>query len=285
MADRKFKDVIIDIYRVGPPSRTVISWEWEESVIPLSRYKIDIYRGESPEEMERIAKDIPADMYSEWEDNTARLISKNRTYYYQVVAKNCGTGDKVKSKKLTKEGDLDLVGIYIVEEHDFFFRHIAGTPVYIYKKQTDSKTRCGDCWDPILKRVTKSSCKSCNGTGMIGKGVGGYYNPTYTWVDFQPDPEIVQTAQWGKTEPTQTDIFMSNYPRMSVGDIIIELTTDRRWKVTNVRDSEKRRTKMLQIVRLDLINKDQVEYTIKVPEEIIDKASKELNESKREKEF
>lgn len=285
MAERKFKEIIIDIYRVSMPSRTIISWEWEKSVIPVSRYKIDVYRGESPEEMERIARDIPAGMFTEFEDNTARLITKNRTYYYQVVAKNCTTGKEVKSEPTTKEGDLDLVGIYIIEEHEFLFRHIVGVPSFIYKKQTDSKTRCPDCWDEVLKRVTKSNCQTCHGTGMIGKGVGGYYNPTYTWIDYSPDPELVQTTQWGKVEPTQTDIFMSNYPRMSVGDIIFELTTDKRWRVINVRDTEKRRTKMLQIVRLDLINKDQVEYTIKVPDEIIRRASEELNESKAEKEF
>jgi len=285
MAERKFRSITIDIYKVGPPSRTIVSWEWENSVIPLSRYKIDIFRGESPEEMERIAKDIPATMFTEFEDQTARLITKHRTYYYQVVAKNCATGKVVKSDPTTKEGDLDLVGIYIVEEHEFLFRYVVGTPSYIYKKQTDSKTRCMDCWDSIQKRITKSNCQTCHGTGMIGKGVGGYYNPTYTWLDYSPDPELVQTTQWGKTEPTQTDIFMSNYPRMTVGDIIIELTSDKRWKVVNVRDSEKRRTKMLQIVRLDLINKGQVEYTIKVPDEIVERASKELNESKREKEF
>ena len=285
MAERKFKRVNVDVYRVGPPSKTIIDWEWEDSVIPLSRYKVDIYRGESPEEMERIAKDIPASMFDEWEDNTARLITKHRTYYYKVVAKNCGTGKEVHSKPVTYSDDLDLVGIYIVEEHDFLFRHVAGAPVLIYKKQTDSKTRCTECWDEVQKRITKSNCRTCHGTGMIGKGVGGFYNPTYTWVDLSPEPEIVQTTQWGRVEPTQSDIFMSNYPRVSVGDIIIELNSDKRWKVVNVRDSEKRRAKMLQIVRLDLINKDQVEYTIEVPDEIKDRARKELNESKAEKEF
>ena len=285
MSDRKFKSITIDVYRVGPPSRTVVSWVWEESVIPLSRYVIEVYRGESPEEMERIAKDIPAQMFFEYEDNTARLLSKHRNYYYQVVATNTNTGKVVKSKPTTLEGDLDLVGLYIIDEHEFLFRNVIGTPVLVYKKQTDSSSKCSDCWDSVLKRVTKSSCQTCHGTGMIGKGVGGYYNPTYTWGDFSPSPEIVQTMQWGKTEPNQTDIFMSNYPRMSVGDIVIELTSDKRWKVAQVRDTEKRRTKMLQIVRLDLINKDQVEYTIEVPSDIIKRASDELNDSKRVKEF
>ena len=254
MSDRIINSISVDIYRIGPPSKTVISWEWKESVIPLCRYEMSIYRGESPEEMELIAANIKAELFDSFVDSTARLISKHRVYNYKVVAKNTSTGTKVESRITTAEGDLDLIGIYIIEEHDFLFKHVTGVPTMILKKQTDGEARCPDCWDEVLKRVTKSNCQTCHGTGFVGRGVGGYYNPTLTWVDFSPDPEVIQTTQWGRVEATQNDLFMSNYPRLSVGDIIIEITTNKRWKVTNVRDSEKRRVKMLQIVRVDMIN-------------------------------
>lgn len=285
MGERIIKSINVDVYRVGPPSSTVVSWEWKDSVIPLCRYEMSVYRGESPEEMELIASGIKADLFDQFEDNTARLMSKHRTYYYRVEAKNTSTGSIVESEKITPEGNLDLVGMYVIEEHDFLFRHVTGVPTVIFKKQTDGETRCTDCWDTVLKRVTKSSCNSCHGTGFIGRGVGGFYNPTITWCDFSPDPEVIQITQWGKVESTQTDIFMSNYPRISVGDIIIEVLTNKRWKVSNVRDSEKRRVKMLQIVRVDMINKDQTEYKIDIPKEIMETARQQLKESKDEREF
>lgn len=285
MADRKFKEVNVDIFKIGPPSLSVISWTWETSVIPLSRYTIDIYRGESPEELELLSSNNPAETVSEFRDRTAQLVDKHRIFHYQVWAKNKNTGDTIKSSLVTREGGLDLVGLYIVEEHDFLFQYVSGTPVYVYKKQTSGSTRCDECWDSILKRVKRSNCQSCHGTGFVGKGVGGYYDPTYTWVDLSPDPEVVQVAQWGRVEPTQTDVFTSNYPRLSVGDLVVELTSDKRWKVMQVRDTEKRRTKMLQIARLDLINKDQVEYTIEIPESISKQARADLNDRKAELEF
>ena len=42
---------------------------------------------------------------------------------------------------------------------------------------------------------------------------------------------------------------------------------------------------MLQIVRLDMIDKGQVEYKIDIPSEVVEKAKRELNERKRIPEF
>lgn len=283
--ERQFKQVHVEVFQSGPPALIEVRWEFEDSVIPLSRYKIDIYRGESPEEMERLAKDLSAELYSVFEDRSAKLRDNHRTYHYQVVARNERTGHEVASEIQTWDGDLDFVGLYVVTEHNFKFRHISGTPIFIFKKHTDGETKCPDCWDPIAKRVKKSNCQTCHGTGNVGKGVGGYLNPTYTWADLSPDAETVQVAQWGKIQPTETDIFMTNYPRMVVGDLIVELKTDKRWEVSQVRDTEKRRTKMLQIVRLKLLDKSAVEYKIDIPKDIKDRARRELDETKQIPEF
>jgi len=285
MADIRFQNVTVDIFKVGPPSLVLIDWLFKPTALPLSRYDIRIYRGESPEEMEIIAGPFPADEVTKFEDLTSRLISKYRTYYYEVTSTNRNTDVVTKSGPYTKEGFIDLVGIYIVEEHDFLFRHVCGVPLYILKKQTAGEARCTNCWDKTLKRVKRSNCQECHGTGFVGKGVGGYFDPFYTWGDIAPDPEVIQITQWGKVEQGQTDLFFTNYPRLSVGDLVFELMTGKRWKVAMVRDTEKRRVKMLQIVRLDQINNDQVEYKIQIPPEIITKARSEYDETKKEPEF
>lgn len=285
MSERSFENLNIDVYKVGPPSLIKVDWVWKDSVIPLSRYLIDIYRGESPEGMEKIAQDLRADVHSFYEDFTARLKDKHRIYYYKVVAKNIKSGKTVETKPVTWEGELDFVGLYIVEEHDFLFRWVSGIPCLVYKKQTDGEVRCPDCWDSIAKRVKKSNCKTCHGTGWTGSGVGGYYNPSYIWADYSPDPEVIEVAQWGRVQPTQTDVMMTNYPDMSVGDVVIELPVNKRYKVSNVRDTEKNRTNMLQIVRLDAVEKNDIEYKIPVEDYYVEKARKELNERKQIREF
>jgi hypothetical protein len=285
MADIRFATINVVVYSPRNPSLIVVSWEFEKSVIPLSRYEISIYRGESPEELQRIASGIPAELFTEFEDRTAKIMDLQRTYHYRVVAHNKTTGADITSAITTWEGEIDIVGLYVVTEHAFLYRHMTGMPCYIYKKHTDGQTKCPNCWDPIAKRVTKSNCTECHGTGNVGQGVGGYLNPTYSWLDLNPDPEQIQIAQWGRVQNTQTDVMMTNYPRMLPGDLVFELLTNNRWKVASVHSTEKRRTKMLQIVRLDMLTRDDVEYTIDVPKEVKERAQREVDAVKKIREF
>lgn len=285
MADRKFKQINVEVFASGPPSLIEVSWTFEESVIPASRYTIGIFRGESPEEMEPIVSGLPAELYSSYDDRSALLRSNRRTYYYKVVATNKQTNAKISSNVQTWDGDLDYVGLYIITEHNFKFRHISGTPFCIFKKHTDSPTKCPDCWDPIAQRVTKSNCQTCHGTGNIGKGVGGYHNPTLAWIEMDPESKVLQATEWGRREPSQTDVLMSNYPFIVEGDLFVELKTDKRWEVIRIHETEKRRTKMLQTIRLTLLDKDAVEYTIDIPEAVKRTAVRELSETKKIPEF
>lgn len=280
MAERKFKDINVTVYSIKPPL-IVVGWTFEDSVIPMSRYQVQVLRGESPQQMEPITGWFPGELYTEFEDRTPKLKDLHRHYFYQVQAKNKQTGITTQSKINTWEGDLDLVGLYVVEEHTFKFRHVSGIPVYIFKKNTEGNAKCPNCWDDIAKRVTRSNCTVCHGTGNYQ----GYYNPTYTWADPNPDADIIQITQWGRTQPSQTDMFFINYPRLTVGDLVFEILTEKRWKVSAVRDTEKRRTKMLQIVRLDLLTREEVEYTIEIPSSLKARALQELNTTKKIPEF
>lgn len=281
---REFKEINIDVYSVDP-SKIRISWIWKESMLPLNRYTIDIYRGESPEELSLIASNLPAIEADHFEDYSAKLKDKHRVYYYQIIAHDSRLKKDTKSNIATWDGPLDFVGLYIVEEHEFLFKSICGSPVLVYKKQTEGDMRCDECWDPISKHVTKSNCRSCHGSGFIGRGVGGYYSPSFTWVDFQPDSKIIGITQWGRSQPGQTDVFMSNYPRLSPGDLVIELLTNKRWKVERINQTEKRRVPMLQIVRLTQIDLGDIEHKVPVSVDFIEKARKEYNERSSLSEF
>ena len=285
MAERSFKRVNVTIFVAGSPSLTVIDWEFNPSVIPLSRYEITIYRGESPTEMTAIGGPLKAAEFTEFEDRSARLFSQDRIYYYKVFAKNLETGTIVESATSHRDGLPDIVGNYVVEEHNFLFKQVIGLPSYVYKKQKQGEARCSNCWDPVLKRTNKSTCYECHGTGFAGMGIGGYYNPTYTWIDYSANIQNETVNQWGKTNEKQADLFMSNYPRLSVGDVIVELLSDRVWKVFMVRETERRRSPMLQIIRADQCDKDSVESHIHsmVPDSIRERARKEMDDRKYNK--
>lgn len=189
----------------------------------------------------------------------------DKIYYYRVRIVEFDAGKEVQSfssDSATWEGKLDLVGIYVVDEHLFALRWVYGVPVMIFKKKRDGAL-CPECWDTVLKRVTKSSCTSCFGTGRLG----GYYPPIEAWMSFEPEPKVAQVADWGKRQPSQTDTQFANYPILSDDDLVLEIKPNKIWKVSAVRYPEKSRTILLQLVRLDAVNQTDIEYKIDVPED------------------
>lgn len=269
------------------PSRVLVHWELEPTAQNLSTLRFFIDRGESPEEFQQLqamTDGVRADQIQEYVDYSANIVDLNKVYYYRVRAVEFDPTlvtplQEFKSDVSTWDGNLDLVGLYIVEEHLFLHRYVSGVPTMIFKRRRDGQY-CPECWDEILKRVTKSNCTTCFGTGKLG----GFYPPYEAWMNFEPDPKVTQIAEWGQRQTSQTDIQFTNYPLLIDGDVIVELKTDRRWKVSNVRYPEKNRTIMLQIARVDAANPTDIEYRVDVSEPrrkaLLDEA--ELREKERE---
>lgn len=280
----EFTNVSVVILSTDKMPRILIKWELKKTTQDLSNVFFDVYRGESPTEMKKVNVDkIPADDLYEFVDTTVILRSMNKNYYYKVIASDYFNGTPVQSfesQTTTWQGKLDLVAFYIVEEHLFAFRYVFGTPAMIFKKKTEG-TRCNNCWDNVIKRVTKSNCSVCYGTGFIG----GYYRPSSHWMNFSPDPTTAQVTEFGIREPSQNDVEFVNYPLLQMGDIILEVEPFRFWRVINVRGAEKNRNTLLQIARLDEVNKADIEQQIQVDQKERLRLLEELDERQKEPEF
>lgn len=245
------------------PGRVLVKWGLEPTAQDLRNLRFYVDRGESPEEMLQISVDgIRANDVLEFVDYAVNLLDLHKVYYYRVRAVELFNDTPVQtfsSELSTWDGNLDLVGIYVVEEHLFLHRYVSGVPAMIFKRRKDG-AYCPECWDEILKRVTKSSCQTCYGTGKLA----GFYPPYEAWMNFEPDPKMAQVAEWGQRQISQTDVQFTNYPLLTDGDIIVELKPNKIWKVSNVRYPEKNRTIMLQIARLDAVNPTDIEYKVPV---------------------
>jgi len=245
--------------------RVLITWELEPTAQNLSNLQFFVDRGESPSEFTQLNQvGLLYHDHHEFVDETPMLKDLHKVYYYRLRAVEYAGGTPVQtftSDAATWDGNLDLVGLYIVEEHLFALRHVYGVPAMIFKKRKDG-TYCTECWDPVLKRVTKSTCTTCYGTGKVG----GYYPPIDAWIGFDGAPEQDSIAEWGKRQSSQADVQFTNYPLLSCDDLIAELKFNRFWKVTNIRTPEKNRTTILQMARVDAANPGDIEYRIEVPE-------------------
>ena len=263
----RFRSISVMILSIEHISRVLIRWKLEPSAQNLSNLRFYVDRGESPTALEQInGVGITATDLQEYVDYSANIKDLDKILYYRVRAvEQSPDGVALQtftSAETTWDGDLDLIGLYVTEEHLFEMRWVDGVPAMVFKKIHDGMY-CPECWDTILKRVTKSTCRTCYGTGRSG----GYYPPMDAWMKFEPDPKMEQVAEWGKRQTSQTDIMFTNYPLLTPDDIIVELKPNRFWKVENVRYPEKNRTILLQMARLNAVNPSDVEYSITVPED------------------
>ncbi len=280
----EFEEVSVTVLSIEYIPRVRIGWRLSKSAQNLSRLRFFIDRGESPSELHQLnAKPLTIGDLPEYIDFTTSLFDLNKIYYYRVRAVEYEGDTPVqtfKSHETTWDGDLDLVGIYVVEEHLFKFRYVSGAPALIYKKRHDG-AYCSECWDTVLKRVTKSNCLTCYGTGRVS----GFYPPIEAWMDFEPDPKVEQVTDWGKRQPNQTDIMFTNHPLLNTDDLILELKPNRFWKISNVRGPEKNRTVMLQFARLDAVNPSDIEQRLDVPQDRKLALLADAEEREKEREF
>lgn len=280
----QFESIAVTILSTGQIPRILIKWRLEATSQNLSNLKFFVDRGESPTEMHQLnASPIAAKGLDEYVDRTANVTDLDKIYYFHVRAVEFQGATPVQtftSPSTTWDGDLDLVGLYIVEEHLFAHRWVYGVPVMIYKKRRDG-VYCPECWDDVLQRVAKSNCRTCYGTGRLD----GFYAPIEAWMSLEPDPKMEQVVDWGKRQQGQTDIQFTNYPLLSVDDIIVELKPNKFWKVSIVRAPEKNRTVILQLCRLDAVNPSDVEYKIPVPDDRRRILLEESDQREKEREF
>lgn len=279
----RFKSLSVVVLSTNP-GRVLVNWELEPTAQDLRNLRFFVDRGESPEELVQISVEgIRANDISEFVDYTPNMLDLHKVYYYRVRAVEfigSTPAQTFTSDVSTWDGNLDLVGIYVVEEHFFLHRYVAGVPAMIFKRRRDG-AYCPDCWDAVMKRVTKSNCQTCYGTGKLA----GFYPAYEAWMNFEPDPKAVQVADWGQRQISQTDIQFTNYPLLTDGDIIVELKPNKVWKVSNVRYPEKNRTIMLQIARLDAVNPADIEYKVPVDQDRRRALVAELELREKEREF
>lgn len=270
------------------PSRVSLQWQLKNTTQNLKNLRFFVDRGETPEELEPIIGPIAANKSEQNHiDYTPSLINLEKVYYYRIRAVEYLNDTPVQtfqSRPFTWDPGLDLTALYVIEERLFEMEFVDGLPTVIFKKMTEGE-RCPVCWDKVLKRVTRSNCKVCHGTGFSNGVNQGYYSPLSGWMKFEPDPKVVQIAEWGERQIRQTDIEFTNYPVLSVGDLIVEVKTMRYWRVLNVRFTEKNRTIMTQVARLDEINRSDIEYDLEVPQELVKPLLAQLQERIETPEF
>jgi len=297
-------------YRAIPlsktPAKVLIKWEIEAGTTDLQDYEFYVERGQAEDNkpgvqnvdifrrpvtpeiavtttnnMHVLHRDgISALDFSWYLDFSDALKNLNATPFYRIRCRKISTQEDIVTPSFTWAGELDLVGLYVIDEHNFMLSDVTGVPCLVYNRRRGG-VPCPRCYDPIQKKRTSSSCSTCYGTNWVG----GFHKPIDTFIDFTPNPKASVIQQWGETQPNETNALASNFPSLSPGDIIRELREDRLWRVVQVAETEKRRVPMLQFTRITEIKPGDIEYKIPVDELLSIAKIAELESSKLKREF
>ncbi len=256
----------------------LVTWKIRETTENLSGCKFVVYRGEVATELTAISGPIDSDIF-EFVDYGVDLKNFNRSYYYQVKIKT-PDGKVFESQVFNNDHIGDPYGQSIVDDHQFLYRYISGTPVVIFQKKI-SGIRCS-CWDNVLKRAKTAKCTLCHGSTYLN----GYSKPIPVWVEIGPDAKQAQMTDLKVEYGNKNNMTLTNYPLVNIGDIVAEIRTHQFWRVTGVpHQGEKNRSTLLQVATLTLLNRSDVEYNLEIPEEMRSKLLQELLERTKVSEF
>ena len=288
------------------PAKVVVKWSLQPTKIKLSDFEFYIDRGETPEQdpdsqnldidgkplpkpaphaqtmnFRQISVDpISALDFYEYVDYGPALLNLILDVWYRVRCRRISTQEEIASQPFTFKGGLDLIGIYIVDEHNFMFKDATGQPLLVRQRRRGGE-KCHECFDPVQGARSKSNCLTCFGTNWTG----GFYGDTSVWGNLNAIARDTAIQEWGETQPGQSDILFTNYPFLRPGDLIRSIVEHRLFRVVKVRIVEKRTAPMLQTVRLAELNPKDIEYSLPYNERLAQELRKEYDAILRRREF
>lgn len=248
----------ITCYPIYPKS-VYLTWGLKSSEVDPGDYSYNVYRSGSPEGPWEKLNSLPMPNEPSYSDETPNLNSKYRDIYYFVEAIS-GRGtvytSPVKNLVRNVERREYVKATEINRQEMVLLRQYAGTEVHIFKKKHYGEN-CS-CYDPITESIMISDCKDCGGTRFVG----GYWNPIRTYAAISPESMGSNENSELKTEIIRTEAWITAYPRVIDDDILVEVSTNRRWVIKRVQNTELRRFPVKQNLVLHELSRSNPEYSL-----------------------
>lgn len=193
-----------------------------------------------------------------YRDDTVNLYDLWRVPYYKLEILDSLGHTRTYGPHRVSES-LDGIAISLIRNTNIAIR-LGGSPILIYMRKSGDADRCLMCWDAKLRKVTQSSCEYCYNTGFDG----GYFDPIMTLAVIPPEAKRNAPGDMMRQMAT-TAALMSNYPVVRPRDLIYEIDTGKRFRITGVETAEKQRMLINQNVSLEALVPGDVEHRLPVP--------------------
>lgn len=157
-------------------------------------------------------------------DKDVNLFQRGLRYYYRVKVFMGGVEIQESSIATPEYNKPDGIANKLIYENRAVLKVMRNPPVYVLLKERSGKN-CPNCYNPITKRPRFSDCNYCNGTGTIF----GFHKPIKTLIsrDISQQVDYKTMLDSQKINDTTVGAWITNYPMLTPGDIIVDITNQR----------------------------------------------------------
>jgi len=223
---------------------------------------VDILRATTPDgTFQEIASGLTSRIFT-YHDTEAALHGFTTRYWYAVRAtSSINPSEKVISEPKTVEYALEGHRAKIARKARRDLRvqleKLNGVPLLVIKKKRFGP-RCPECYNLATGESVFSNCNTCFGTTYEG----GYHEPIKVYGKL--DPVVIQPTLGtsGISESAVTGLTIVDYPEVDNEDVIVELRTNRRFKVLRRMVTESSRVLVHQDLQVSELSRSAVEYNI-----------------------
>lgn len=234
-----------------------LSWRVEDTTEDVLDYAFQVFRSEAPAGPWDVLTPPFADRYLFY-DRLNRPFHNARALHYLLRVTHRITGATTDIGPVIREPDADLIAVEIRRHMNLLFREFTGRRCWLLPVRTFG-SRCS-CWNSTLQKRTRSGCRTCYDTGFTR----GYLSPVETFIQIDPGTNTLeQTTNVGAIHPANTTARMSVIGAVKPRDIIVE-PENKRWRVTQVGQTEQGRSPIHYELQMHRIPEGDVEYAIEL---------------------
>jgi hypothetical protein len=259
------------IYRSQSDHGIFLQWVVESPTVnPIVNTKIE--RAGSPEGPYELVIDgvvgfhfyddlrnLPAPASGNTRENLNFLSLSRQVYYRITVTDSAGVSSAgIRSLGAGLPRRQMLLKRKILRDERIGFK-FNGTQFAVLKRRHWG-TRCKVCFDLLTKRVTRSKCNECYGTGFEG----GYWAPVRITARQGVTNVQTQIAPQGNVDINKKRLVLLDYPAVEPFDVLVDIAQNARFIVDTATRTELRSVVVHQELTISEIARDSIEYRIPV---------------------
>lgn len=221
------KSIHIQVYRRTGREVEIVWSDLPNKYFPTTDSFAILEVSDSPESDFSSVISIYRDTPPYYIDNATILTYyRSPVVYYRIRIPQSNTISPV----YNSEQPYSMYGLEIAKRHAIMLRNGHwGNLMYLFIRRR-TKDRCPECWDSIRNQRTKGNCPRCLNTGYDQ----GYYDPLPIYVSVSPESTTTVQAVDGTVITGTIQGWTAGYPRINMGDILVDSRTREIWHVSQI---------------------------------------------------